>query len=610
MTQLLTCSIPRIVISALRGSSGKTLLSLSLIALWRKRGLKVTPFKKGPDYIDAGWLAKVSGGHCFNLDLFMMKPEQALQSFISHTCNFHEHIIKESTEEGKNPPTPPFSKGGQIDSPLWQRGVRGDFTRKKFSGQIALIEGNRGLYDGADSSGTYSTAELAKLLNAPVLLVVDCTKATSTVSAMILGCQRLDPKVKIRGVVLNNISTERQELIIREAIEKNCRIPVLGVIPKFKKDLFPERHMGLTPFHEHLEVEKSISTIAELSSKYLDIDAIWKIAKGAPPLKTVTSYKLQVTSYKKAVTSNKLRVTSKENYTNSLVKTRHSSLPLDSLLVTCYSSLKIGVIRDSAFQFYYPENIEELKKRGARIIEINALRDKKLSELDALYIGGGFPETHAKELAQNKSFRKSLHNAIESGLPVYAECGGLMYLGESLILHNKTYPMVGAFPLIFGVEKKPRAHGYTILEVAKKNPYFSKNLVLKGHEFHYSRVLKMDKTPISLRFTKENENIIRKIPLYPPFPKGDNFPLSREVRGVYPPLWKRGGRGDFIKLFPSQTDNIYFAFKMKRGQGIVDKMDGLCYKNVLATYTHLHALGAREWVEGLIRCAMKFKTYV
>jgi cobyrinic acid a,c-diamide synthase len=467
-------SIPRIVISGLRGGGGKTILSLCLVALWSKRGLRVAPFKKGPDYIDAGWLAQAASTPCFNLDLFMMSPEQVKQSFSSHSENAN----------------------------------------------IAIIEGNRGLYDGVDDKGTYSTAELAKLLKAPVLLMVDCTKVTNTAAALVLGCQKIDSDVLIGGVVLNRVATTRQEDVIRKAIHDKCKLPVLGALPRLKKDPFPERHMGLTPYQEHLDIEKSISVIAEAGEKYLDTDGIWHLAKGAEPLKSGLEFEVQSLE--------------KRLYKNPKPQTQNSKL-------------RIGIIKDSAFQFYYQENIEELEKRGAQLIEVNALKETRLPDISALYIGGGFPETHAVDLADNVSFKQSLYEAIEHGLPVYAECGGLMFLGKSLVLQNKTYPMVGSLPVTFSLEKKPQAHGYTIIEVEHANPYFPENIILKGHEFHYSRVLEI----------KEN--------------------------------------------------NTYMAFKVKRGRGIVDNRDGLCYKNVLASYTHLHALGASEWADGLLRCADEFK---
>ncbi len=477
-------SIPRIVVSGLRGGSGKTILSLSLVSLLRKKGIKVIPFKKGPDYIDAGWLAKASGAPCYNLDLFMMTPEQAVESFLTHSID-HD---------------------------------------------VAVIEGNRGLYDGMDHMGTYSTAELAKLLKAPVVIIIDCTKATNTIAAMVLGCQKMDPEVSIGGVVLNRVATNRQESVIRKAVHERCNIPVLGAIPRLKKDPFPERHMGLTPFQEHKGIEEAISAVEEIGAQYLDMDAILKVAESAGAIEKSTEPRAQNTDNKNLGSG--FRVPGSEN--NSNIK-------------TTYSNLKIGVIRDSAFQFYYQENFEELEKRGVELIEVSPLREKNLPEIDALYIGGGFPETHAIALAENIGFRDSLYMAVQDGLPVYAECGGLMYLGRNLVLEGRTYPMVGALPISFGLEKRPHAHGYTIVEVGRANPFFRPKSVLKGHEFHYSKVLELEE------------------------------------------------------------DGTYFAFNMQRGRGIVDNRDGICYKNVLAAYTHLHAIGSPEWADGMVRCAGEHK---
>ena len=285
--------------------------------------------------------------------------------------------------------------------------------------------------------------------------------------------------------------------------------------------------MGLTPFQEHRDIEKALATATEIGEKYLDIDSIWKIANEAGTIKAVVSRQSSV------ISPNRQRTT-----------------PIQSSLPTrqADNGPRIGVIRDSAFQFYYQENLEELEKRGAKLIEISPLREKQLPDIDALYIGGGFPETHAIALADNISFKKSLLKAVEKGLPVYAECGGLMYLGKSLILKNSTYLMAGIFPIVFSMQKKPQAHGYTIIKVEKTNPYFPKGSILKGHEFHYSSVIEL-----------------------------------------------------------KETRTYTMVLKVQRGKGIKDGMDGICYKNVLATYTHLHALGATAWTDGLIRCALKFR---
>ncbi len=458
----------------MKGGAGKTTVSLGIIAAWKKQGQLIVPYKKGPDYIDAGWLSSAAGHACYNLDPFLITKEKIISSFVSHY--------------------------GRAD--------------------CAVIEGNRGLYDGMDAAGTYSTAELAKTLQAPVILVLDCTKVTRTAAAMLLGMLKFDPKVKISGVVLNQIAGKRHEKVIREAIAKYCKVPVVGAIPKLRGEQLTERHMGLTPFQEHPEVKKAIAACGDIAEKYLDLDAIRKIAKKAG----IGDWGLGI----------------ERRNPQPLTPKPYSPIP--------NPQVRIGIIRDSAFQFYYPENFEELQKRGAKLIEISALRAKKLPDIDALYIGGGFPETHAIALGRNTSFRASVRKAVEQGLPVYAECGGLMYLGEALVLDRKTYPMAGIFPLRFSLEKKPQAHGYTMVKVEKTNPFYKKWTLIRGHEFHYSHVIS-----------------------------------------------------------PLKKKNLHFAFRMERGEGIMDGQDGICYKNVIATYTHLHALGCPEWAEGMILQAIEYQ---
>jgi cobyrinic acid a,c-diamide synthase len=452
---------PRVVVAGLRGGSGKTTLALGLIAAWQQREGEVVPFKKGPDYIDAGWLSMAAGQPCYNLDPYMMSGEQILDSF-------------------------------------WQHSQRA---------QGAVIEGNRGLFDGMDAEGSCSTAELAKLLQAPVLLVVDGSMVTRTAAASVLGCQHFDPEVSIQGVILNRVAGPRHENMLRTTIESSCHVPVVGAIPKLKEDDFPERHMGLVTVEEHPEAREAILARIQIVEHYLDLDKVIAIAKQAPPLNWKPAYPRKRVS-------------------------------------KAYRQPVIGVIKDSAFQFYYPENLEELEKRGARLVTVNSLQDRTLPALDAIYIGGGFPETHAVQLAANSQLRQSLKSAIDEGLPVYAECGGLMYLGRSLEIENKIYPMVQALPMDFQLEKKPQGHGYTKMEVVENNPFYPVGTTLKGHEFHYSRVTRFDLNPKPL------------------------------------------------------------AFAMKRGAGILDGKDGVCYKNILATYSHVHAIGTPEWAEGLIRKAL------
>ncbi|MGD8758347.1 MAG: cobyrinate a,c-diamide synthase [Deltaproteobacteria bacterium] len=456
-------AFPRILIAALRGGSGKTMISLGLIASWRKRGMAITPFKKGPDFIDAGWLARAAGRPCHNLDTFLMPAEKILLSFTHHAL----------------------------------------------PSDLSVIEGNRGLYDGIDLEGTTSTSELAKLLKAPVVLVIDATKSTRTVAAMVLGCVQFDPAVNICGVILNRVAGARHESIIRKTVEQYCHLPVLGAIPKIRTEAFPERHMGLVPTPEHARADDSIEKAADIAQQYLDFDSLLAMAREASPFTTAPG----------------------ELEGRHLPGRKKAPLP------------RIGVIQDSAFQFYYPENLEALKASGAKIVTLNALTDPGLPKLDGLYIGGGFPETQAQALAENKRFRQDVRRLAEKGLPIYAECGGLMYLGESLVLDGVTYPMVGLLPVTFGFSKLPQGHGYTIFEVKQPNLYFKPGTRVRGHEFHYSNVL--------------------------------------EWRG--------------------KSEDL--AFRMIRGGGFVGKGDGLCYKNTLATYSHIHALGTPTWAEAMVEAS-------
>ncbi len=464
-------NFPRVVISALRGGSGKTVVSIGVIAALKARGNSVAPFKKGPDYIDAGWLALAAGRPCYNLDSFLLSAETIRRSFCLH-----------SPAAGS-----------------------------------AVIEGNRGLYDGIDLDGVTSTAELAKLLQAPVVLCLDCTKSTRTMAAVVTGCIGFDPAVSIRGVILNRVAGARHESILRRSIEHYSGVPVIGAVPKLGREIFPERHMGLVPTPEHGWAADSIRAIARVASQYIDLEAFSRISHSAPSIDPVCG-----------------------------------STPAENRMVSLSASrprgVRIGLLRDSAFQFYYPENIDALSAAGAETVVASPLVDRDLPEIDALYIGGGFPETHAPELAANTAFSSCLRELVEEGLPVYAECGGLMYLGEALEVGGQRHAMAGVLPVAFALFKRPQAHGYTVLAVEGENPYYPAGTEIRGHEFHYSRVVR----------------------------------------------W--GGRDSDL------------VFRMRRGVGIHADRDGICYKNVLATYTHIHALGTPDWATSLVRNAAAYRS--
>lgn len=462
---------PRIVISAISGGSGKTIISTGIISAFKAAGKQVSPFKKGPDYIDAGWLALAAGRPCYNLDTFLTPVDLVLTSFYSHSL----------------------------------------YT------DLSVIEGNRGLYDGIDLEGTTSTAELAKLLKTPVILCIDCTKSTRTIAAVVLGCIHFDRNVDIKGVILNRVAGARHENILKRSIEYHTGVPILGSVPKLNRQSFPERHMGLIPTPEHKWAADSIAAAAEMAVKYIDLDKLAQTAFAAPGLPA-------------------------EEIAEKISEKKDSDPTIDFKIKP-----RIGIISDSAFQFYYQDNIDALILAGAELVYTSPLSDKTIPAVDALYIGGGFPETHAKELSENISFKEELKALAAKGLPIYAECGGLMYLGKELVLDGITYSMAGLLPVVFGFSEKPQAHGYTIVRVEEKNPYYEVGTEIRGHEFHYSSILKWD---------------------------GEEKDL---------------------------------AFRLKRGSGLINKKDGVVFRNILATYTHIHALGTPSWAEAMIRNAVRYR---
>lgn len=465
--------LPRLLIAGLRGGSGKTLVTVGLQAAWRRQGYVVAPFKKGPDYIDAAWSTSAAERACRNLDLFLLDPPTALRAFRTGAESAH----------------------------------------------LAVIEGNRGLFDGADARGSYSTAELAKLLRTPVVLVVDCTKATRTVAAAVLGCQQLDPAVAIRGVILNHTAGARHEAVVRAAIQEATGLPILGVIPRLTYEILPERHLGLVPPAEHEGRQAAVRQAGEVAERFLDLEALADIARAAPPLELPEGGRAGPVGH----------------------------LPPASF--NAWMGARIGVFRDAAFQFYYPENLEALERAGGQLVEISPLADRELADVDALYIGGGFPETLAAGLADNASFRQAVRQAALAGMPVYAECGGAVFLGEHLSFRGQQYPMAGVLPVAFGFQERPRGHGYTVLETVVENPFFPLGMKLRGHEFHYTYL---------------------------------RSPPAGELR---------------------------FAFRMQRGHGFGDQRDGLCQGNVLACYTHLHALSVPGWGPSLVRAAAQFRSH-
>jgi cobyrinic acid a,c-diamide synthase len=454
--------VPRIVVAGLSGDSGKTTISLAILNSLKDRGFSVSAFKKGPDYIDAAWLSAVSGAHCRNLDTYMAGPGTARARFAS------------SVQEA----------------------------------DIAIVEGNRGLFDGKDLAGTHSTAELAKLLQAPVVLVVDVTKSTRTIAALVKGCMDFDSDVVIGGVVLSRVAGPRHESIVSGSIEDICGIPVLGSVPKLGDDasVIPGRHLGLIPPAEYA-YESELADVLGRVASYIDIEAVIGVAR------TASCFACEVPE----VSQPSIR------------------------------DVRIGYFCDSVFTFYYPENLEALETAGAELVKVSSLNDTRLPELDALYIGGGFPETQASRLSANSDMLGSVKGAAVDGMPIYAECGGLIYLCRSLEWNGESYDMSNVFPIDLTVRPEPAGHGYVEFVADKENPYFGRGVVVRGHEFHYS-------TPVS-------------------------------------------------RVHANDT-----CLSVRIGTGLGSSRDGLLSESVFAAYCHVHADGARGWADKFVAAARAWKT--
>jgi cobyrinic acid a,c-diamide synthase len=451
--------LPRIVVAGLAGDTGKTLVAAGLTRALTRRGHAVAPFKNGPDFIDAAWLGAAAGVPGRNLDTYLMSSAT----------------------------------------------IAASMQRAAQASDLAIIEGKRGLFDGADARGSHSTAQLAKFLGAPVLLVVNAAKVTRTLAAVVLGCKVLDPELTLAGVVLNRVGTSRQESVIRRALAADAGVPVLGAIPRLEGQLLPTRHLGLVCAAERPEREAALDALADTVTRYVDLDLVCSAAS-AP--------------------------------------SSGPGAPVPEPPRGGPRRVRIGVLRDAAFSFYYPENLEALEAAGAELVFISPLADRVLPSVHALYAGGGFPEEHARALASNKPLRTALASALADGLPAWAECGGLMYLARALMRDGREYPMVGALPIVVEHTARPQGHGYMAATVDRANAFFPVGTRLLGHEFHHSRV---------------------------------------------------------IASFGAET-----ALAVERGAGLGRGRDGVVTGNIVATYMHLHALGTPGWAESLVDAALRF----
>jgi cobyrinic acid a,c-diamide synthase len=455
-------NIPRIIIAGTQSGVGKTTISIGLMGALKDEGFKVQGFKVGPDYIDPSYHNVVTGRPSENLDVWLAPKDQIVEVF--------NRAIKDA-----------------------------DF---------AVIEGVMGLYDGVSGiDETGSTAQIAKLLDCPVVLVIDANNMVRTAAAVALGYKNFDKKVHVTGVILNNVAGKTHAIWCKEAIESATDLPVIGWLPVNEEIKLPERHLGLIPTPEKENFNSFFPKIKNFVKANTNMGKIVTIAKSA----------------------------------GKIPKVQHPIYPKQNLP----KNVVVGVAFDEAFNFYYPGNLSLLEAYGAEIKRFSPIHDRALpANVDGLYIGGGFPEIFSKELEANQTLREKIRQAAEKGMPIYAECAGLMYLTDAIVDFNgNSHNMVG---VLHGktVMTKNTLVTYSLAEAAYDNLLCSSGAQLKGHEFHNS--------------------IITDIP-----------------------------------------DDIEFAYNMKMGEGIKNKKDGWTQNRVLASYMHIHFAQNPEIVKSLLKNCIK-----
>ncbi len=458
----------KVIISGLSGGSGKTLCSLGLSRNFVNAHAHVLPFKKGPDYIDTAWLSLAARKKAYNLDPFFLNAE-ALKQHFANVCT----------------QTP--------DS-------------------IAFVEGNRGLYDGKDVQGSASTAELAVLLELPVILVINAQKCTRTLAAIVNGIVDFDKRLNFLGLIFNNTASTRHEKIIYESVKQYCQPELLGFIPRFKKNPLPERHLGLSLDTKSDESEIVLNEIAEVVKTHVNISYI-------------TQKIDELSKIDDGIQSKVIEISS---------KTTEPSVP----------KANIGYIMDKALWFYYTENLEALENEGAKLIKLSLFSSENWDNIDALYIGGGYPELYADEISRSAQLQR-IKDYADKGMPIYAECGGFMLLTASICdTANKKHRMANIFDIDLHFHSKPQGLGYVEANVIAQNPYFPLNTSIIGHEFHYTLA---DKATQSTVFT------------------------------------------------------------LTKGVGMGNGKDALLYKNVFASYTHIYALSNPSWARNFTQLAIEQK---
>ena len=395
-----------IVIAGTASGVGKTTIATGLIAALVKQGLSVQPFKAGPDYIDPGYHSRAAGQVCRNLDSWMLPPGAVIE--------------------------------------LFDRAASGH--------DIAVVEGVMGLYDGREAMGDAgSTAELAKLLGAPVVLIVDSRKGARSTAAVVSGFRDFDPGLLFGGVILNGIGTQGHLKVCREAIEHYTGVPVLGYLPRRDDLVLPERHLGLVPSGENPVGSDFLKRLEQQCCDSLDIPRILEIAACCSHSR-LTSYLFPPKPLEKCT--------------------------------------KLALARDRAFDFYYQDNLDLLEAWGAELLPFSPLSDTGLpSGINGIYLGGGFPELYALELADNRSMKQDIKAVVADGMPAYAECGGLMYLGRSIRdFKGKRYAMAGVLDIDSQIASPRLNLGYRTVRALNNCPVLREGETVRGHEFHWSTI--------------------------------------------------------------------------------------------------------------------------
>ena len=400
----------RLVIAGSRSGVGKTTISLGLMAALTNRGYEVQPYKVGPDYIDPGFHTLVTDNPSYNLDSYFLGEKGVKEVFADNTANSF----------------------------------------------ISIIEGVMGLFDGKGKESTSSTAEIAKILNSPVVLVVDGKKMAQSGAALAYGYKNYDSELDVRGIILNNIGSQRHYQLLKEAIEsKPVNLEVLGYLLRQDKLELPERHLGLVPTQESKDLNNYISKLVKLIERNIDIEKILEIADKS----------LEINQEKK-------KLYKKEEKYN----------------------VDLGIAYDQAFNFYYQYNLDVLEEMGANLIYFSPLKDNNLPKVDGIYLGGGFPESFLKQLESNRSMKKDIFKKAQKGMPVYAECGGLMYLSDLIVdLKKNKYKMAGLISGQIEMKDSLQEMGYKEIEVVKDNVILNKGEKARGHVFHYSKISKISK---------------------------------------------------------------------------------------------------------------------